>query len=70
MADNNSLVFYQQWAVAWLQMDKYSTNPWCVDSKNLDIFSDSQSVKGTAWSAATAIPPVDYIDVDEKGRFY
>ena len=70
MADNNSLVFYQQWAVAWLQMDKYSTNPWCVDSKNLDIFSDTQSAKGTAWSAATAIPSVDYVDVDEKGRFY
>ena len=70
MADNNSLVFYQQWAVAWLQMDKYSTNPWCVDSKNLDIFSDTQSAKGTAWSAATAMPPVDYVDVDEKGRFY
>ena len=70
MADNNSLVFYQQWAVAWLQMDKYSTNPWCVDSKNLDIFSDTQSAKGTAWSTATAIPSVDYVDVDEKGRFY
>ena len=69
-SNNNELVFYQQWAVAGLQMDKYSTNPWCVDSKNLDIFSDSQSVKGTAWSAATAIPPVDYVDVDEKGRFY
>ena len=69
-SNNNELVFYQQWAVAGLQMDKYSTNPWCVDSKNLDIFSDSQSVKGTAWSAATAIPPVNYVDVDEKGRFY
>ena len=31
-------------------MDKYSTNPWCVDSKNLDIFSDSQSVKAMAWT--------------------
>ena len=70
MADNNSLVFYQQWAVAGLQMDKYSTNPWCVDSKNLDIFSDSQSVKGTAWSEPTQVPSVDYVDVDEKGRFY
>ena len=69
MADNNSLVFYQQWAVAWLQMDKYSTNPWCVDSKNLDIFSDSQSAKGTAWSTPTAIPEVDWIDEDERGRF-
>ena len=70
MADNNSLVFYQQWAVAGLQVDKYSTNPWCIDSKNLDIFSDTQSVKGTAWSNPTLIPPVNYIDVDERGRFY
>ena len=69
-SNNNELVFYQQWAVAGLQMDKYSTNPWCVDSKNLDIFSDTQSVKGTAWSNPTAIPPVNYVDVDEKGRFY
>ena len=69
MADNNSLVFYQQWAVAWLQMDKYSTNPWCVDSKNLDIFSDTQSAKGTAWSTATAIPSSEWVDEDEKGRF-
>ena len=69
-SNNNELVFYQQWAVAGLQMDKYSTNPWCVDSKNLDIFSDSQSVKGTAWSTPTQVPSVDYVDVDEKGRFY
>lgn len=69
MADNNSLVFYQQWAVAWLQMDKYSTNPWCVDSKNLDIFSDSQSAKGTAWSNPTAIPSSEWVDEDERGRF-
>ena len=69
-SNNNELVFYQQWAVAGLQMDKYSTNPWCVDSKNLDIFSDSQSVKGTAWSEPTQVPSVDYVDVDEKGRFY
>ena len=69
-SNNNELVFYQQWAVAGLQMDKYSTNPWCVDSKNLDIFSDSQSVKGTAWSAATVIPSANYVDVDDRGRFY
>ena len=68
-SNNNELVFYQQWAVAGLQMDKYSTNPWCVDSKNLDIFSDSQSVKGTAWSEPTQIEPVEWIDEDERGRF-
>ena len=69
MADNNSLVFYQQWAVAWLQMDKYSTNPWCVDSKNLDIFSDSQSVKAMAWTDKEVITN-DWVDVDSKERFY
>jgi len=69
MADNNSLVFYQQWAVAGLQMDKYSTNPWCVDSKNLDIFSDSQSVKAMAWTDKEVITN-DWVDVDSKERFY
>ena len=68
-SNNNELVFYQQWAVAGLQNDKYSTNPWCVDSKNLDIFSDNQSIKGTAWSEPTQIEPVEWIDEDERGRF-
>ena len=45
------ITFYQQWAAAWQQVDKYSTNPWCVDSKNLDIFSDSQCVKAMPWSS-------------------
>ena len=69
MADNNSLVFYQQWAVAWLQMDKYSTNPWCVDSKNLDIFSDTQSVKAMAWTDKEVITN-DWVDIDPRERFY
>ena len=68
-SNNNELVFYQQWAVAGLQMDKYSANPWCVDSKNLDIFSDSQSVKAMAWTDKEAITN-DWVDVDSKERFY
>jgi hypothetical protein len=33
--------------------DKYSSQPWCLKSKNLDIFSSSKSVKATAWSTPT-----------------
>lgn len=67
--DNSQIVFYQQWATAWQQIDKYSAKPWCVDSKNLDIFSDSQSVKGMAWTDKTVVTG-DWVDVDEKERFY
>lgn len=64
------ITFYQQWAAAWQQVDKYSTNPWCVDSENLDIFSDSQAIKWMPWSAK-AIPSWDsWVDVDPKERFY
>lgn len=63
------ITFYQQWAAAWQQVDKYSTNPWCVDSKNLDIFSDSQAIKGMAWSDKETISD-DWVDVDPKWRFY
>lgn len=70
MSADNQLVFYQQWAVAGQQVDKYSTQPWCVDSKNLDIFSDSQSVRGTAWTPKVEIPNVDYVDKDEQWRFF
>lgn len=67
--DNSQIIFYQQWVAAWQQVDKYSSQPWCVDSKNLDIFSDSQSVKAMAWSSKT---PVDtsWVDIDPKERFY
>lgn len=68
-SNNNELVFYQQWAVAGLQMDKYSTNPWCVDSKNLDIFSDTQSVKAMAWTDKETITD-EWVDIDPKERFY
>ena len=41
------------WLPAGQQTDKYSTKPWCLRSKNLDIFSSSKSAKGTAWSEET-----------------
>lgn len=63
------ITFYQQWAAAWQQIDKYSTNPWCVDSKNLDIFSDSQCVKAMPWSRKNEVTD-EWIDTDKKERFY
>ena len=64
------ITFYQQWAAAWQQVDKYSTNPWCVDSKNLDIFSDSQCVKAMPWSRRETPSTDAWVDVDTKERFY
>lgn len=46
----DNLNYYSNWLPAWQQTDKYSSQPWCLRSKNLDIFSSSKSVKGTAWS--------------------
>ena len=63
------ITFYQQWAAAWQQVDKYSTNPWCVDSKNLDIFSDSQAIKWMPWSSKEVYDN-SWVDVDSKERFY
>lgn len=49
----DNLNFYSNWLPAWQQTDKYSSQPWCLRSKNLDIFSSSKSVKATAWSEPT-----------------
>ena len=46
----DNLNYYSNWLPAWQQTDKYSNQPWCLRSKNLDIFSSSKSVKATAWS--------------------
>lgn len=62
------LTFYQQGAVAGMQQDQYSQAPWFVDSKNLDIFSSSQSVKATAWSEPELVDS-NIVDVDHRGRF-
>lgn len=47
----DNLNYYSSWLPAWQLTDKYSSNPWCLKSKNLDIFSSSKSVKATAFSA-------------------
>ena len=49
----DNLNFYSTWLPAWQQTDRYSSQPWCLRSKNLDIFSSSKSVKATAWSNPT-----------------
>ena len=49
----DNLNFYNTWLPAGQQTDRYSSQPWCLRSKNLDIFSSSKSVKATAWSNPT-----------------
>ena len=61
------LVYFKQWIPAGHQMDKYSANPWCLFSKNVDIFSSSNSYKATAFSAATA-QDIWIVDTDDKWR--
>ena len=46
----DNLNYYNAWLPAGQQTDRYSSQPWCLRSKNLDIFSSSKSVKATAWS--------------------
>ena len=54
MASIDNLNFYNTWLPAGQQTDRYSSQPWCLRSKNLDIFSSSKSVKATAWSNPVA----------------
>ena len=49
----DNLNFYNTWLPAGQLTDRYSSQPWCLRSKNLDIFSSSKSVKATAWSNPT-----------------
>ena len=49
----DNLNYYSAWLPAGQQTDRYSSQPWCLRSKNLDIFSSSKSVKATAFSAPT-----------------
>ena len=49
----DNLNIMTSWIPAWQQTDKYSSQPWCLRSKNLDIFSSSKSVKWTAWTTPT-----------------
>lgn len=61
------LVYFKQWIPAGHQMDKYSANPWCLFSKNVDIFSSSNSYKATAFTAATAQDSW-IVDSDDRER--
>lgn len=49
----DNLNYYSAWLPAGQQTDRYSSQPWCLRSKNLDIFSSSKSVKATAFSQPT-----------------
>ena len=51
----DNLNYYSAWLPAGQQTDRYSSQPWCLRSKNLDIFSSSKSVKATAWSEPTTV---------------
>ena len=46
----DNLNYMSSWLPAGQQTDRYSSQPWCLKSKNLDIFSSSKSVKATAFS--------------------
>lgn len=61
------LVYFKQWIPAGHQMDKYSANPWCLFSKNVDIFSSSNSYKATAFSTPSS-QWSDIVDMDERWR--
>lgn len=61
----DNLNYYSSWLPAWQLTDKYSSQPWCLKSKNLDIFSSSKSVKATAWSNPTTTD-ADIVAQDSK----
>lgn len=61
----DNLNYYSAWLPAGQQTDRYSSQPWCLRSKNLDIFSSSKSVKATAWRQPTTISS-DIIKQDWK----
>ena len=62
----DNLNFYNTWLPAGQQTDRYSSQPWCLRSKNLDIFSSSKSVKATAWSNPVVASDADIIAQDWK----
>ena len=61
----DDLNYYSAWLPAGQQTDRYSSQPWCLRSKNLDIFSSSKSIKATAWSEPTTTDS-DVIKQDGK----
>ena len=65
----DNINFYSNWIPAWQQTDSYTTQPWCLLSKNVDIFSSSKSIKATAWSEPISWELWEWIvDVDERWR--
>lgn len=60
------LTFYQQWAIAGMQQDRYSQLPWIVESENIDI--TSQSIKASARSLPK-VQDKNIVDIDHRGRF-
>lgn len=64
----DNLNYYTSWLPAWQQTDKYSNLPWFLKSKNLDIFSSSKSVRGTAWSEREQKASW-VVDITPDGRF-
>lgn len=63
----DDLNYYSSWLPAWQLTDRYSSQPWCLKSKNLDIFSSSKSVKATAWSEPSAWE-ADVVAIDDHGN--
>lgn len=63
----DNLNYYSSWLPAWQQTDKYTSQPWCLKSKNLDIFSSSKSVKATAWSEPEDTDESWVVLVDQTG---
>ena len=61
----DNLNYYSSGLPAWQQTDKYSSQPWFLKSKNLDIFSSSKSVKGTAWSEPVDVSQSWVVLVDQ-----
>lgn len=62
----DNLNYYSAWLPAGQQTDRYSSQPGCLRSKNLDIFSSSKSVKATAWSEPTNIDSTWIIAQDDR----
>lgn len=62
----DNLNYYSAWLPAGQQTDRYSSQPWCLRSKNLDIFSSSKSVKATAFSQPVVSGWSDIIKQDWK----
>ena len=61
----DNLNYYSAWLPAGQQTDRYSSQPWCLRSKNLDIFSSSKSVKATAWSTPVSEDSTGIVLVDQ-----